>query len=166
MKRRLGAITALLLVAIFLVACEVEPAERAAVVSAAPNGVAKPAVLPEATRLTTVTDEQGAVSVAVTPVDLTTSAQTLDFDVVMNTHSVELGMDLAALATLKTDNGRSVEASLWDAAEPGGHHVSGILSFPATIDGTAVLEGASQVTVTIREVAVTERVFAWSISQE
>jgi hypothetical protein len=165
MKRRLGAITALLLVAIFLVACGVEPAERAAIVSAAPNGVAKPAVLPEASGLTTVADEQGAVSVAVTPLDLTTSAQTLDFEVAMNTHSVELGMDLASLATLETDNGRSVEASLWDA-EPGGHHVSGILYFPATVDGTAVLEGASQVTVTIREVAVPERVFAWSISQE
>ena len=80
----------------------------------------------------------------------------------MNTHSVELDMNLASLATLTTDNGRTVSATLWDAT-PGGHHVSGVLSFPGTEDGTAVLEGAAQLTLTIREVDAAERVFIWSL---
>jgi hypothetical protein len=108
-------------------------------------------------------DEQGAVSVAVTPVDLRESAPTLDFEVAMNTHSVDLSMDLAALARLTTDNGHSVTATLWDAV-PGGHHVSGVLSFPATMEGAAVLAGASQLTVTIRGVDAPERTFVWSLT--
>jgi hypothetical protein len=101
--------------------------------------------------------------VAVTPVDLRESAPTLDFEVAMNTHSVDLSMDLAALARLTTDNGHSVTATLWDAV-PGGHHVSGVLSFPATMEGAAVLAGASQLTVTIRGVDAPERTFVWSLT--
>jgi hypothetical protein len=50
----------------------------------------------------------------------------------MNTHSVELDMDLAQLAILTTDTGKSV-ADRRDAERR--HHVGGTLSFPATVDG-------------------------------
>jgi hypothetical protein len=101
--------------------------------------------------------------VAVTPLGLSEDAPTLDFEVLMDTHSVELDMNLATLATLMTDNGRTVTATLWDAV-PGGHHLSGVLSFPGTEDGTAVLEGATQLTLTIREVDTAERIFVWSLT--
>jgi hypothetical protein len=71
-------------------------------------------------------------------------------------------MNLATLATLMTDNGRNVTATLWDAV-PGGHHVSGVLSFPGTEDGTAVLDGATQLTLTIRGVDAPERIFIWTL---
>lgn len=105
-------------------------------------------------------DNQGAVEVEIVPLNPNNPGHTLDFSVSMNTHSVDLSMDLASLAVLETDTGYKVEATLWDAPL-GGHHVSGTLSFPAGVDGKAVLEGASRMTITLVNVDAPERVFAW-----
>lgn len=155
----------LLVVVLFLAGCSTEKQAQAGELPVEPAGneANEAAALTKPVQLDTVVDEQGAVSVAVTPVDLSAGAATLDFEVAMNTHSVELDMDLAALATLTTDNGRTVTAILWDAV-PGGHHVSGVLSFPATDGETAVLDGAAQLTLTIREVDAAERVYVWSLT--
>lgn len=111
-----------------------------------------------------VVDEQGAVSVAVTPMNLDEAdPEALTFEVTMNTHSVDLRMDLALLATLTTDSGREVSAALWDA-QPGGHHVTGILSFPAMVEGTTLLADASRLTLTIRDVDAPERIFSWQLN--
>jgi hypothetical protein len=110
----------------------------------------------------TLTDEQGAVVIKVKPLNLSNPGEMLDFDVAMNTHSANLGMDLAALATLTTDNGRSVPAAKWDGPA-GGHHVEGTLQFPAATDGTTVLAGATRLTLTIRNVDAPERVFTWAL---
>ncbi len=107
-------------------------------------------------------DEQGAVVFEVTPLDLATAADTLDFNVSMNTHSVDLGMDLATLATLTTDTGVTIQAEKWDAI-PGGHHVSGKLIFSATSDGKSILDGASKLTLTISNVDAPSRVFEWQL---
>ena len=107
-------------------------------------------------------DEQGAVVFEVTPLNLGTPADTLEFQVSMNTHSVDLSMDLAVLSTLSTDTGVSVQASKWDAI-PGGHHVSGTLIFPSAQDGTSILEGASKLTLTIADVDAPSRVFDWEL---
>lgn len=110
----------------------------------------------------TRTDEQGAVIFTVTPLNLGTSADTLDFDVIMNTHSIELSMDLAQLATLATDAGVTIQAEKWDAT-PGGHHVEGKLVFPSAQDGTSILEGASTLTLTIVDVDAASRIFEWEL---
>ena len=165
MKQRYFALIGLLVVILFLAGCNAEKQAQARELPAAPveskanevEGLTEPA------QLDTIVDEQGAVSVAVTPVGLSEDLATLDFEVSMDTHSVELDMDLAALATLTMDNGRTVTATLWDAV-PGGHHVSGVLSFPATDGETAVLDGAAQLTLIIREVDAAERVFVWSLT--
>ena len=107
-------------------------------------------------------DQQGAISMEVTPLNLGTPAENLEFNVAMNTHSVDLSMDLAALATLTTDTGESVAASLWDAV-PGGHHVQGKLIFPVMKDGKSILEGASKLTLTIVNVDAPSRVFEWEL---
>lgn len=103
-------------------------------------------------------DEQGAVVFEITPLNLDTSADTLEFDVAMNTHSVDLSMDLAPLATLSTDTGVAIQATKWDAI-PGGHHVNGKLIFPVMKDGKSILEGASKLTLTIVNVDAASRVF-------
>ena len=108
-------------------------------------------------------DEQGAVVVEVAPLDLGTPAETLDFYVTMNTHSVDLDMDLATLSTLITDTGISVQATLWDAPR-GGHHVEGRLIFPATKDGKSILDGATKLTLTILNVDAPSRVFEWELN--
>lgn len=107
-------------------------------------------------------DEQGAVVFEVTPLNLGTPSDTLDFEVAMNTHSVDLSMDLAALSTLSTDNGFTIQASKWDAV-PGGHHVEGKLIFPSAQDGMSILDGASKLTLTIVDVDAPARVFEWEL---
>jgi hypothetical protein len=108
------------------------------------------------------TDEQGAVVFVVTPLNLGTPADTLEFDVSMNTHSVDLSMDLAQLSTLTTDNGVSITPVKWDAT-PGGHHVNGTLIFPAMQNGNSILEGTSKFTLTIINVDAASRVFEWEL---
>jgi hypothetical protein len=107
-------------------------------------------------------DTQGNVTVVITPQDLSQVDETLDFDVVLDTHSVELSMDLADLATLTTDTGKSVNPSQWDAPS-GGHHVKGTLTFPAIIDDATLLDEGSTITLTLRNVDVPVRVFTWTI---
>ncbi|HEX5942606.1 MAG TPA: hypothetical protein VFY66_10025 [Anaerolineales bacterium] len=107
-------------------------------------------------------DEQGAVVFEVTPLNLGAPADTLEFDVAMNTHSVDLAMDLAELSTLSTDTGVTVQASKWDAV-PGGHHVEGTLIFPSVQDGMSILGGASKLRLTIVDVDVPSRVFEWEL---
>lgn len=107
-------------------------------------------------------DEQGAVTVTITPLNLDNPGGTLDFDVGLETHSVELDMDLSTLATLTTDTGRSVNASIWSGPS-GGHHVEGTLSFPATLDGTSLLEGTATLTLVLRDVDAPERRFVWTL---
>jgi hypothetical protein len=107
-------------------------------------------------------DGQGMVTVEVTPLNLSNPSNQLEFDVSMNTHSVDLSMDLAKLATLSTDTGVTVQATAWDA-QAGGHHVSGKLIFPATKDGKSILEGATKLTMTILNVDAPTRVFEWPL---
>jgi hypothetical protein len=95
-------------------------------------------------------DDQGQVSVMVTPLNLNNAWDTIDFRVDMNTHSVDLAMDLAALATITTDGGVTVQAARWDGPA-GGHHVSGTLSFPSMVGGVPVLEGVTKLTLTLLE---------------
>jgi hypothetical protein len=107
-------------------------------------------------------DQQGAIIVEITPLNLDAPTDTLEFNVVMTTHSIDLIMDLATLATLTTDTGVSVESSLWDAPL-GGHHVEGKLIFPTTKDGQPILEGATKLTLTIINVDAPTRIFEWEL---
>ncbi len=107
-------------------------------------------------------DEQGMVVVELTPLNLKDASDTLDFNVAMNTHSVDLSMDLSKLATLTTDTGISVQANRWDAPG-GGHHASGTLSFPATKDAKSILSGASKISITIVNVDAPSRTFEWQL---
>lgn len=107
-------------------------------------------------------DAQGAVTVYVTPLNLNNPAEQLEFDIALETHSVDLSMDLAMLATLTTDTGLTVQATTWDAPR-GGHHIQGKLIFPATQDGKSILEGASKLTLTITGVDAPTRSFEWQL---
>lgn len=172
MKRT--SIVALLILTLILTACSVtgtplpSTPEPASVSTTLPTPTDDPAILPtlfpnmagnsDMQRI----DEQGMVVVEVTPTNLGTPADMLEFEVSMNTHSVDLSMDLATLSTLTTDTGLTVPASLWDAPK-GGHHVSGKLDFPATQNGTSILQGATKLTLTITNVDVPTRVFEWDL---
>lgn len=105
-------------------------------------------------------DNQGAVVVTITPMNLNNPQNTLDFDVSLDTHSVDLNMNLVDLASLKTNIGVMVDAIIWDGP-PGGHHVNGTLSFPSTLDDSDLLVDVSAIELTIIDLDVSERVFIW-----
>lgn len=107
-------------------------------------------------------DEQGAVIVQATPLNLGTPAETLEFDVSLSTHSVDLSMDLAVLSTLTTNTGLSIQPTSWDGPR-GGHHLQGKLIFPVMQAGKSILEGVSKLTLTITNVDAPARVFEWDL---
>ncbi len=107
-------------------------------------------------------DQQGAIIFEITPLNLDSPAETLEFHVTLTTHSIDLSMDLATLSTLTTDTGASVESILWGAPR-GGHHVEGKLIFPATKDDKSILEGATKLTLTITNVDAPTRIFEWEL---
>jgi hypothetical protein len=109
------------------------------------------------------TDTHGAVTFEVAPLNLA-AAGALEFNVSMNTHSVNLGWNLAAQSTLATDTDGQVQGQSWPVGN--GHQYFGTLSFPAqTADEASLLAGAKRLTLTIRGTNVARRVFAWDLSQ-
>lgn len=161
MKRHIPLL--LLTLILILTACSVAtPAAGQTPPEPAPTSTQQSGVPQTTSDDLTRVDQQGAVVVEVNPLNLSAPAGTLEFDVALETHSVELDMDLAALATLTTDTGLTVQATVWDAPR-GGHHVSGTLIFPATQDGKPILDGASQLTLTILNLDAPSRVFRWQL---
>jgi hypothetical protein len=112
----------------------------------------------------TLVDDQGQVTVEVTPLNLGQPDPTLDFEVALDTHSVALDMDLTLLATLSTGDGRSIAATAWDGGS-GGHHLVGVLSFPAAGDDGSRLDQGGELTLTLREVNAAERLFTWTLPE-
>lgn len=110
-------------------------------------------------------DRQGAVEMAVTPMDIGGGSDgMIRFEVTMNTHTVDLSMDLAQLSTLATDLGMRLDAESWTGGS--GHHVSGQLDFPMYApDGTPLIGDAQKIILTIRDVDAPERVFVWQVSE-
>ena len=86
------------------------------------------------------------------------------FDVVLDTHSVDLdAIDLQQLAVLRVD-GVEIQPVSWEAPK-GGHHREGTLAFPETYADGRTLIGAdtTSVELVIRDVAgVAERTYQWN----
>lgn len=129
-----------------------------------PTQPAATPILPETSDLARE-DGQGSVVVVVTPLNLDSISETLEFDVSMNTHSVDLSMDLAVLATLTTDSGIKATPTSW-TGQLGGHHVEGTLSFPASVDGKPILDGATTLTITLINIDAPERIFTWQLTKK
>ena len=79
--------------------------------------------------LATRTAEAGAVSVKMTPVRIDASGA--EIKVLLDTHSVDLGLDVAAGSRLAV-GGKDWGAATWSGAGPGGHHREGVLRFRAS----------------------------------
>ena len=106
--------------------------------------------------LDTQTSDAGRVVIDVTP--LTLSGKAWDFEVALNTHSVNLDFDLTEVGVLRCDQGQEYTPIAWDGSGPGGHHRSGVLKFAALDHPTLFVE------IAIRDVAqVPERVFRWNV---
>jgi hypothetical protein len=157
MKRFL--IPSLLILTLILAACSATPAPLPSDPAPAPVSSGNSAAQFDSAMRT---DGQGAIIFEVTPLNLDAPTESLEFEIILTTHSIDLSMDLATQATLTTDTGVTVQATLWDAPR-GGHHVEGRLIFPAAVDGKSILDGATKLTLTIVNVDAPSRVFEWGV---
>ena len=81
--------------------------------------------------LATQKSSERGVTVAATPQDLSSTAKTWDFKIVLDTHSGDLSDDLLKTAVLLDGTGTQHVPVAWDGAAPGGHHREGVLRFKA-----------------------------------
>lgn len=104
-------------------------------------------------------NNENRVRIDVQPVQLT-PGRPMKFEVRMNTHSADLGQDMAAVSILKDNKGREYKPTAWQGAPPGGHHRKGILEFPE------LTEDCASITLVIRAIDnVPERTFNWRIEK-
>ena len=102
------------------------------------------------------TDEQGQVSVKVTPQAL--SGTQWKFQIVFDAHSGSLDDDPLQVSVLVDDKGNTNQPTVWDGQGPGGHHREGVLIF--NVSNPAL----SFITLKIRNVGgVPDRSFKWNI---
>jgi hypothetical protein len=97
-----------------------------------------------------------SVNVKVTP--RVVEGRVWEFEVVLDTHSQDLGDDLARNASLVGSDGKELLPLEWKGAPPGGHHRSGVLRFPAPQPAPDALE------LRIRRTGeASPRVFRWTL---
>lgn len=106
----------------------------------------------------TQTVEGGSVTVAITPVELK-SGEPVEFDIAMNTHSVDLNDDMLKIVILRDDSGKEYTPTAWDGPAGGGHHREGKIKFGP------LSPGAKSVTLIVKDIAgVPERTYKWDLS--
>ncbi len=107
--------------------------------------------------LTVRENDEGAVSVSVTPEDVTGTADTWRFAVQFNTHVTPISQDIVAVASLK-GNAAEERPTAWEGDPPGGHHRRGVLVFQPMNPTPQTL------TLHIRDVGgVADRTFTWQL---
>lgn len=123
---RLAAVTATVLGAATLIAaCGSEGTDSQATSATSAAGLARKTV------------EAGEVTVKITPERIDSDGAA--FAVVLDTHSVELDLDVAVNAGFVVDGTTWTDAT-WDGAGPGGHHREGTLRFTAAGQATGTAE--------------------------
>lgn len=118
----------------------------------------QPEVLAETTTafLPPKTSSQGGLSVEVLPVEFSFN-KPLQFEISLNTHQGDLDFDLAKKAFLVDDQGNSYLPLEWQGGR-GGHHLSGILVFPAIGKSVKIMK-----LVMSNLYGVRERIFEWDL---
>jgi hypothetical protein len=103
-------------------------------------------------------NDEGAVSVSVTPQDVSKTGDAWRFDVRFNTHVTPITQDMVAVASLSGGGDAAEPPTAWEGDPPGGHHRHGVLVFKPLEPTPTTL------TLRIREVGgVAERTFTWNL---
>mgnify|MGYP001583347601 CR=1 FL=1 len=105
------------------------------------------------------TDVQANVTVVVTPVDILSQSKEWKFDIVIDTHSVELGQDMAKIAILIDEEGKEYKPARWEGAPASGHHRGGVLAF------ARITPAPKSVELKIIGIADTVRTFTWQLNK-
>src|SRR3989338_724959 len=99
-------------------------------------------------------NNEGEVSISVFPKNIKNSV--LEFEVTLNTHSVELSEDLTQVSVLVNSEGEEEKSTEWEGDPPAGHHRKGILKF------NALSSQPEFIILKIRGVGgIKERIFQW-----
>lgn len=107
------------------------------------------------TDMSTKINDGNGVSVEVTPIELNPE-NPVKFKVKFTTHQGNLGFEMTEVSLLKDDVGNVYSPLGWEGSPPGGHHRSGVLTFPK------LKGGAGRIELVIKNVRdVPERVFTW-----
>lgn len=106
--------------------------------------------------LETETREVGGVTINVTPQN-PEGSESWTFNVVFDTHTVELGQEPVQISTLTAD-GKEYAPTAWEGDPPGGHHIEGTLKFPA------ISPRPKNIELTIREVGGADSSFSWILN--
>ena len=104
-----------------------------------------------------VSSERG-VTVTVKPGSFARDATTWNFEIVLDTHSQDLGDDLVKSAVLVDGEGRQYAPAGWDGAAPGGHHREGVLRFNPVSPSPQAIELQIR-----RPGEASPRVFRWQL---
>ncbi|MBX3646865.1 MAG: hypothetical protein KF766_04250 [Rhodocyclaceae bacterium] len=100
----------------------------------------------------------GGVTIKIKPLDLSSEAKEWVFEVVLETHTQDLGDDLAKTAALIDSAGRQAAPTKWQGDGPGGHHRKGQLHFAPLSPQPASVE------LHIRRTGeAAPRTFAWKL---
>ena len=100
-------------------------------------------------------NQEANVTVEVTPLKLS-SKENMEFDIVLDTHSIDLDKSLKDIAELEDDKGNIYNPISW-SGETGGHHIEGNLVFPP------FSKNAKVVKLTIKQMGGIDRIFKWNI---
>ena len=104
-------------------------------------------------------NDEGAVSVSVTPQDVSRTAGAWRFAVQFNTHTTPISQDLVADASL-IGNDAEERPTAWEGDPPGGHHRRGVLVFQP------INPVPSTLTLHFRDVGgVADRTFTWDLGR-
>ncbi|MBI4037036.1 hypothetical protein HY385_01290 [Candidatus Daviesbacteria bacterium] len=104
----------------------------------------------------TKTSDENAVVVEVTPKVLSDN-QPASFQMAFDTHSVPLEFDLLKVSKLTDDQGNIYQPVSWSGGS-GGHHLSGILTFPK-------IGNVKSIELIVTGVAGVDRIFKWEIAR-
>lgn len=101
-------------------------------------------------------NSDGQVTVSIIP-RKSLSAGILEFEITLDTHSVELDEDLTKVAVLIADN-KEYRPISWEGEPPGGHHRKGILIF------APISPQPKSINLKIRQIGgIKERNFIWTL---
>lgn len=166
-KKTILLIGALLLITLWLVACSsatptaastptMPPSTATVVPTVLATNTVKPSVPSSAFEMQS--KSAGSVDIDVTP-KVIQVGQPMAFEILMNTHSVDLSDDMTQIVILRDDQGKEYQPIAWEGQEPGGHHRGGIIKFAASASKPKYVE------LVIKGLAkVPERIFRWDLT--
>ncbi len=103
-------------------------------------------------------NREGQVTVKVTPLALSPTADAWRFSVQFDTHVTPLDQDLLKTAVLSGDAGQTEAPLSWQGDAPGGHHRTGVLIFKP------ITPAPASVTLSLQQVgSVPDRSFTWTL---